>query len=178
MYKLRSIFGHSSYRASTQTASAESFLKRHSGFEIAGVFILLALLLLAIAAFSLSNSNKQAVHKDSASQPASLQIKSNEASNANSQAVQTPVTSQSNSVSTNVTSNTDANGNTSTHVTVNGHPVNVPQNGSTHQDFGNTHVDISNNQTSTGSATNTDVSNTFTNVQSSTDSSVSTEVDN
>jgi predicted lipid-binding transport protein (Tim44 family) len=148
-------------------------LKKRSGFEIAGFFILLALILLiASYVFNGSAHPQPVVHKSVQSQPASVELQSSQNSGTSPDANAAPVTPQTNSVSTNVTSHTDANGNTSTQVSVNGQPVSVPQNGSVHQQVGNSQVDVSN--TRNGNSSNLSVSNTDLNIDSSSNSSITT----
>ncbi|HSX45496.1 MAG TPA: hypothetical protein VLG27_00635 [Candidatus Saccharimonadia bacterium] len=155
-------------------------LKGRSGFEIAGVFILLALIL-AIAAAETGGS-KPAVHNANSTQPDASSTSSSEpqvnsnASNLsttqNSSASSDQNSGSDSSVSTNVSSSTDSNGHTSTSVTVNGQSVSVPSNGSVHKRVGNTEVDATG--VHNGTSSNLNVSSTNLDINSSSESDIST----
>jgi hypothetical protein len=153
-------------------------LTKRSGFEIVGVFILLAVLAI-VGSSNRSAASTNTLKDASQSQPISAQVINNGASTPTSpSATALPVTSSSSTsgVSSNVSSNT-TNGLTSTHMTVNGQAVNVPANGSTQQTVntpsGPISVSTSHTQSGNGSNYSSTITSTNIDANTSTDSNVS-----
>ena len=123
-------------------------LRKHAGIELVGVFAFAG----AAAAITFGNQPTEAHHANQ--QPSSAPIQSTPTA---SSPATTPLNSfiDSDSASLNNSSSTSSNtGSTSTRVTVNGQPVEVPNNGSVHKTLatsdGQTSVDISNTSTTSG----------------------------
>lgn len=126
-----------------------------TGIEIAGVFIFIAVLAIAGAGLRANETNTSS--SDAASQSAIDNIELE----VDSQTPATPMPNVSanpsnNSATTSINSTTTSSGVTETSVTVNGEPVEVPNNGSTQQTIntsdGTTTVNISSQSTNSGSA--------------------------
>lgn len=150
-------------------------LSRRSGFEIAGVLILLAVLFMVGANLRSANPKITATHNSSLSQTSAVQTTPPATNSSDSSASSLSSDSSSNGVSSNVSSSSNGNG-SSTSMTVNGQAVNVPANGSTHQTIntpsGPVSVSASQSHTSTGNSFNSSVTSTHANVNSSSESNV------
>jgi hypothetical protein len=158
--------------STTIVSSARSFVKHHRSGITTGVFVFTGVVALAAGSAAVSDSHSSS-HASSLNSPpaASLNVDAQPGTNAPG-APPAGVDSQGGSVSTNVTT-TNTNGQVHTDVTVNGLPVEVPDNGT--KSFttpnGNVTVTTSTNQSSTGTAHNFNFSSNSTDIESSTSSS-------
>lgn len=144
---------------------------RRTGIEIAGVFIFIGVLAIVGAGLRANETKASTGSAAKSTTPSSLDM------SVDTQEPAAPLSGNagdvsSNSVSTSINSSTNASGTTDTNVTVNGQPVEVPNNGSTQQTIttpngSTTTVNVSNGNTGHGY----NHSSSYTNVHSSSTSS-------
>jgi cytoskeletal protein RodZ len=168
-------------QSKTPVSSSQHFLplRKRSAIELAGLFLLVCTLAIVgittrtpSTTHGVSNSKqaKATTSSTDSNQTAVVQSSSLPATNTQTTTQQTTDTTTSTSSpgssTTHITSST-SNGSTSTELTVNGKQISVPANGSVNETVGNTSVDLSNTQNSTGNATNLNENSTSTNVSNS-----------
>ncbi len=153
-------------------------VRKRSGLELAGAFIFIGALTAVGVDLRASDAHAAAGNSTAGkSQPAAVDLQINHTSQ--SSAAPSPDASHTSSndnssSSTRVESTTDESGSVSTHVTVNGQPVDVPANSSSQHTVntpdGNTTVNISNQQSTAGDSRNSTNTRSSVHISSSTTS--------
>jgi hypothetical protein len=162
------------------TNTFKSFSRR-SRAKIAGAFLLVPVLAVAGASVNASDAKDNANTVQSDGKTNNVQVSHSAATSSPTDVVDSNDDSTSSTSLSTTTTTTGSGPTTSTQVTVNGHPVAVPANGSSQQTITNgsqkTTVQVSHNQSTGGNASNHTYSSSHVNVSGSSSSDSSQQED-
>ncbi|HSW85006.1 MAG TPA: hypothetical protein VLF79_00115 [Candidatus Saccharimonadales bacterium] len=157
--------------------SSFNSLKRRLNVKLAGAFLLVPII--AVAGAEVYGDNSPSNLSNSGDQQSNQQLNESTTSTDTANADNGSSDTESTHTSLNSSTTTTGDGSVNTSVDVNGKPINVPNNGTTHQTIvtpsQTTTVDVSNNRSTSGQSGNSSYNHTNVHVHSTSNANIKQE---